>query len=258
MKINENTLINIVQTKDYITHHTNFINNVKPKDIRNFLTYEKKINFFNATNTFRKLILSSNVINDIDNNYFCSKDIRYKVLKTLPNRTDSIMIDENTLLRYIKTDDEIICCFDYVGNNKKDNLFNFFFFIDLENETIKIDNYEYLTKDYISYEKFVDEFFSRFMLVVTYLELTPITTIILDSGKKVGTKKAGKYFNETNKRFILVTSDWNVEKIDLRDIHVRGHWRLQPCGIGRTQYKYVYIKPYEKGITRRLSQKELV
>jgi hypothetical protein len=90
------------------------------------------------------------------------------------------------------------------------------------------------------------------------LELTPITYNFIDGKKTYNPNKSEKITNETNKRFIMVNTNWNVETISLCDIRVRGHWRLQPYGSGRSQYKYIYIQPFEKGITRRLPQKELV
>jgi len=258
MKLNEKTLINIVETNDYILHHTNFINNIKSKDVRNFLTYEKKINLFKTTPTFRKLILSSNVLDDINNNYFCGSDIRYKVLKTLPNRKDSILINPNTLFRYIKTNDEIVCCFDYNTKEGSDKLFNFFFFIDLDKEQIVIDDTETLSGNKVSYDTFVEEFFSRFMSVVTYLELIPIDTIILEGNSKYGTKKNNKYVNETKKNFILVRSDWNIGKINLMDISVRGHFKLVPVGVGRSKYEYRWWNPYKLKVKVKRPQKELV
>ena len=267
MKITEHSIINVVESKKYIDHHSKFNSDMfkilgcapsdalSEKDKAIISYYGKKYTFFNEQG-FRRLILSNNVNKDIFNNYIVPKEIRYNVLRTLPNRKDSIQVDEKLLFRYTKTNDEILVCFDYYKPND-DLLYNYFFRIDLINETFVKDEMGF-NKTTISHEEFIESYFSLFMLVVTYLELTNIETIILDGNKKVGTKKTGKYLNTTNKRFIIVRSDWNVEKLDLRDIHVRGHWRLQPCGVGRSQYKYVYIKPYDKGITRKLAQKELV
>lgn len=257
MKITSNSLIEIVKSDGYINHHISEISKAKLTDsILKRDVYEKKILFFKDAK-FRNLILSSNVLSDIENNYVVPKDIRYNVLRSLPNKKDCILVDEKTVMRYHKTENEIQCCFDISAN---DLLYNHMFSIDLINERtvmhVKEKASDPLTKDMS--DNFMEKIYGRFMLIVTYLELTDIETIVLEGGKKYGTRKSGKFINKTNKNYILVTSDWNIEKIDLRDIHVRGHYRLQPYGVGRSQYRYVYIKPYEKGITRRLAQKELV
>jgi hypothetical protein len=257
MKLNENTLINVVETNDYKEHHINYINKVKVLDLKRLVIYEKKISFLKEIG-FRRMILSKKVEDEITNDYKIPKDINFKVLRILPNRKDSILINEDFLIRYLKTDDEIIGCVDYKRGQK---LFQFFFFIDLIEEKVCIDNsieLSVLEKSKM-YSSFLDFVYGKFMVMVTYLELTNITTEILEGNRSVGTKKDNKYKNETNKKFIIVKGNWNVKKIIIGTIHVRGFWRLQPCGIGRSQYKYKFIESYDKkGITRRLSQKELV
>lgn len=249
MKINNDSIINMVETKDFINHHVNFLEKAKIHDLKNLVSYEERISFFKE-NRFRRLVLSEKTEKNLCN-YMVPKTIRYDVLRSLPNRIDSIMLDKNNLLRYIKTDNSICCTFDYIVDG---NLHNYYFRFDLVNENVIVTGVDYK----IEYQRFLEVFFNKFMVVVTYLELTPVTLEILEGGRSFGIKKEGKIKNDTNKRFILVNTNWNVEKIDLRDIHVRGHWRLQPYGTGRSKYKYIFIKPYEKGLIHRLPQKELV
>lgn len=261
MKLNKFSIINVVESTGYVKHHVDYMNLVKSQDIKNLTTYEEKISFFKETK-WRRLILSDKTKNNLSN-YMVPKNIRYDVLRSLPNRTDSIMIDKLTLLRYIKTDECILGMFD-TDDVTTNNLYNYYFRFDLVNEKLTISVGDHRKMDASdhdldeSFKLFIEKFFSKFMVVVTYLELTPITLDVIDGGRSFGTKRDNKIKNETNKRFILVNTNWNVEKLDLRDVHVRGHWRLQPCGVGRSQFKYIFIKPYEKGITRRLPQKELV
>lgn len=261
MKLNKFSIINVVESDDYIKHHVEYINVVKYKDLQQLTVYEEKISFFKE-NKWRRLILSEKTKSNLLN-YMVPKNIRYDVLRSLPNRMDSIMIDKLTLLRYIKTDTHIVGMFD-TDDVKTNDLFNYYFRFDLVEEriTLSAGDYRQMETNNIdadkSFKEFIEKFFNRFMVIVTYLELTPITMEIIEGGRSFGTKRDNKIKNETNKRFILVNTNWNVEKIDLRDIHVRGHWRLQPYGVRHSQFKYIFIKPYEKGITRRLPQKELV
>jgi len=256
MKLNKNSLINVVESPEYIKHHSDYVTSrYEKKDgeiIKSSVNWilGNKLHFFQFTDR-RRLVFSGKTKENVFGNYFVPKNIRYDVLKTLPNRHDSILIDEKTLLRYTKVDGLIICCIDRV--KEFDRLYNYMFFVDLQNDRLFRDDMNKVSDD-----EFIEEYFSMFMLVVTYLELTPVTLEVLESNRSTNqSKKEGKIKNE-GKKVIIVKTNWNVEKLDLRDIHVRGHWRLQPCGVGRSQYKYVFVKPYEKGITRRLPQKELV
>ena len=262
MKLNHLSFINVVETKDYINHHVDYINTAKLKDDPRKLTmYEERIRFFEE-NRWRRLILSSKTKKNLSN-YTVPKEIRYNVLRSLPNRTDSILIDDVTLLRYIKTDTVILGMFDTKGSEEGAPIHNYYFRFDLveERATLSVGATQDTSDEAVinkSMEFFLEKFFGLFMVVVTYLELNPTILHIVDGGRSFGTKRDFKVKNETNKRFIIVNSNWNEEKINLRDIHVRGHWRLQPYGAGRTQYKYIFIQPFEKGIIHRLAQKELV
>lgn len=249
MRINDYSIINVVESKDFVSHHVNFLNKVKIQDLENIETYEERIMFMKETR-FRRLVLSEKTEKNLSN-YMVPKNIRFDVLRSLPNRIDSVMINKDYLLRYIKTDNSILGMFDYVIDG---NLHNYYFRFDLVDEKLLVTGNDKQS----GYNQFKEVFFNKFMVVVTYLELTPVTLEILEGGRSFGIKKEGKIKNDTNKRFILVNTNWNVEKIDLRDIHVRGHWRLQPYGTGRSKYKYIFIKPYEKGLIHRLPQKELV
>jgi hypothetical protein len=105
----------------------------------------------------------------------------------------------------------------------------------------------------------VTEFYSLFMRTVTYLELTPVTLNIINGGDKRGDIFRDNFIkNETKLSVIQVNSNWNVKTVRLGGFDVRGHYRLMLVGKGRTRYDYVFIRPYKKGILRRLPQKMTV
>lgn len=270
MKLNDDSIINVVDSKDFKQFYLNW----NRKGSEKFLTnYEKVIEefgseyifdifthkeFFYSQSASRRMIFSKKSLSNLSN-YKVPKDIRVEVLKTLPNRKDVIQLDGNTIMRYIKTDDVVYVSFNTLGTPKNaTGLFVIFFSVNLKTGEILFDNYDYKTEKMLGYNDIKEMYYNKFMVVVTYLELTPITYNFIDGKKTYNSNKSEKITNETNKRFIMVNTNWNVETISLYDIQVRGHWRLQPHGVGRSQYKYIYIQPFEKGITRRLSQKELV
>jgi len=254
MKINHNSLINLVNEKTYLDHHLNYIDKkIEEQGEEIHKTYQFLMNCKRQSilmKNRRRLIFSKKTTDNVFSNYLVPKTIRYDVLRTLPSRSDAIQIDQDILLHYDKLEQVIICNFHI---RKEDRVYNYFFLIDIVNDKVFRDN-----RNTLSDEHFIEHYFSTFMLAVTYLELTPVTLEVLERNRSTSnTKKEGKIKNDSD-RVIIVQTNWNVQKIDLRDIHVRGHWRLQPYGIGRTQYKYIFIQPFEKGITRRLPQKELV
>jgi len=268
MKLNDKSLINVIESKDFkdyylqwnkkstenfFTHYDLFIK--KYGDDKMFEIFPNK-EFFYSQSVSRRLIFSKKSLDNLSN-YKVPKDIRIEVLKTLPNRMDVIQLDENVAMRYVKTDKMVYVSFNSLERTNQ-GLFVVFFSINLETGYVASDNYDFQTDKMLEFDDIKERYYNKFMLVVTYLELTPVTYNFIDGKQSYGTKKEGKIKNETNKRFILVNTNWNVETISLCDVHVRGHWRLQPCGVGRSQYKYIFIDSYDKGITRRLPQKELV
>jgi hypothetical protein len=268
MKIKNDSPINIVESKDFKDYYImwnkkNMKESFTKRDVfiqrygddKIFEIFQCK-EFFYTQSVTRRLIFSKKSLDNL-NNYKVPKDIRIEVLKTLPNRMDIIQLDDSVVMRYVKTDKMVYVSFNTL-NKLNDNFYVVFFCINLETGLVVSDNYDYQTNKMLEYEDIKEKYYNRFMVVVTYLELTPIDLVVLDGGKSIGTKKENKIKNDTDKRFIMVNTNWNVETISLFDVHVRGHWRLQPYGVGRSQYKYIYIQPFDKGITRRLPQKELV
>ena len=48
----------------------------------------------------------------------------------------------------------------------------------------------------------------------------------------------------TESTFIIVGKDFHGKKFTVDDAAVSGHWRWQPCGVGHTQVKLIYIEPH--------------
>jgi len=262
MKIKEESLLTIVNEKNYISHHVGHIMKSMTIDKVNENVYVSKMKLFEPNVNWRRLVFSEKSKKNLEN-YTIPKDIRVEVLRSLPNRNDIILIDEYNCIKYIKTNNELIVSFHYTNKTHLNDygapvLYMFYFQINLITGKISSDQMDFESNKMVDYEMLIEKFYSRFLVVITYLELTEVTLNVIEGGKSFGTWKSGKIKNETKNRIIMVNTNWNVETISLNSFSVRGHWRLQPCGVGRSQFKYVYIKPYEKGLIRRLPQKELV
>ncbi len=240
MRIKEDSLINQIQRKEYVKFHVDF----QTKAI------------LSETN-YRKLVFSKKSIDNLVN-YVVPKDIRVDVLKILPNRKDIILLDERNCIQYIKTDEHLCVMFHYTVPNDNDFTHMGYFEVNLVTGKLSCDDRVSHTKEQMDKEKLMELYYSKFLVVVTYLELTEVTLNVLQGGGSFGTNKQGKIKNDTRNKYILVNTNWNTTTIRLDEFSVRGHFRLQPCGVGRKNYKYVYIEPYTKGGIKRLAQKKTV
>lgn len=93
--------------------------------------------------------------------------------------------------------------------------------------------------------------------LLCFMFLTENDEIELKPGQKTGTKKEGKVINSLHQNVIIVNSRWNTTVISKGEFGVRGHFRLQPYGPGRSEYAPIFIDPFVKtGITRKAKSKE--
>jgi hypothetical protein len=270
MKITEKSICSIIVSKDFRDFHIDFSNKVLNSSYEmndnQRRTLNEKINFYHQSG-FRMLVFSNKSKENLEN-YLIPKEIRLEVLRGLPNRKDVIQIDDNNCIKYVKTDDTLsfITCYrktDKFGKvpTMDDMIHTHFFNVDLKTGYMGFDESNTYTNEEIKDVKtFIDKYYSRFLVVVTYLELTDVTLNIVEGSLSKNKNKKSNLTISNSSRFnvIHVNTNWNTMIINVNTFGVRGHWRLQLVGIGRSQYKYVWVKPYEKGITRRLPQKELV
>lgn len=65
---------------------------------------------------------------------------------------------------------------------------------------------------------------------------------------KYGERKDENIYNDSGlDNVYLVTSNWNKIVVVEGGFKVRGHLRVQPVGTGRSYYKLVWVREYEKG-----------
>lgn len=83
-------------------------------------------------------------------------------------------------------------------------------------------------------------------------------TIVVEPGRKYGTLKQGKLINTfKNIPITIVNSNWNVTSIRTEGFGVRGHFRLQRCGVDNQDVKMIFIEPFTKnGYVRRAKNEE--
>lgn len=262
MKLDQFSLVFEVEFKEFKQHHISHLMRelMKTNDQKMINGVNKKIRFLNEWG-FRRLVLSEKSKYNLEN-YMIPKDIRVDVLRSLPNRKDIIQIDDLTCIQYMKTDTEL---FVFVHERKERVTklnpvaldYMFYFTVDLLTGKIGMDNFDNKTKSTSTENMLVEEFYSKFLVVVTYLELTDVTYNVILGGQTKGDFMKDNHIKNSSKQSVIqVNTNWNVETVRLGSFDVRGHWRLQGCGHTRTEYRFIWVKPYKKGLIRRLPQKE--
>lgn len=274
MKLNKQSLIFDVFTEKFRQHHLNASNEQYlnlSKTCSNYPQHKclidiKSFLYKNDFNERRNLILTKKSFDNLKS-YKVPKEIRFDVLATLPNRCDAIQLTEKLCMFYYKHDNEICVRFHSLHEDKHSALYminSFCFGINLELKSFFYDMADYdlygNVSDIFTDGDFIEKYYSLFMICVTYLELTNVTFDICYSNSKRGhIMKGNDLKNELPFNVIQVNTNWNITKLHIGDtFQVKGHWRLQPCGTGRTNFKYVFINTYEKtGIIKKTAGKYL-
>ena len=88
--------------------------------------------------------------------------------------------------------------------------------------------------------------------ILIFMLFTEKEIIMLDAGRKSGTRAEGKVVNDSKDKIIIVDSAWNKILVRGEGFDVSGHLRLQSCGPGRMNLELVWVNPYKKsGYTRK-------
>jgi hypothetical protein len=90
---------------------------------------------------------------------------------------------------------------------------------------------------------FIDTFIYR---LLCFIFLTENDEVILEAGRKVGTRKSGKIVNTLPFPITIVDSRWNTTVIRTEGFPVSGHFRLQRCGPAMADTKLIFIDPFQK------------
>lgn len=92
-----------------------------------------------------------------------------------------------------------------------------------------------------------------FLGVLSYKKYGETQTILIAAGFKRQVPEEGDEILVNKAPFPIshLDSSWFRTIIRTEGFKVRGHFRLQPCGVGRKERELIYIQPYEKhGYTR--------
>lgn len=263
MKLNQNSLI-------FLVNKDNF-GDSSEKETREMYNTEKVVLYkgthelMNDNKGYRMLVLSQKV-KYLINSFIVPDEIKFDVLRSLPDRKDIIMIDDRYVIKYKKTNEFVDVLFFYIDEKKEYLRYKYLQFDLINKETYpKMDEKQILfysdndIREGGDCSENIILMWKKFLSVITFLELTPITLVVVNGGEKKGNiMKDNIIKNESKSTVIQVNSNWNIQTVRIGGFDVRGHYRLMLVGKGRTRYEYVFIRPYKKGILRRLPQKMVV
>lgn len=81
--------------------------------------------------------------------------------------------------------------------------------------------------------------------VLIFLELTDPEILLVTPGKKHSRSPIG-YTNTAQRPVFVVDSTWNKFIVRTEGFGVRGHFRVQPCGVRNEDLKLIWISAFEK------------
>lgn len=102
------------------------------------------------------------------------------------------------------------------------------------------------------YDTLEDYFFFNsiyLMKVMLFIELSKDKVsykTILPKSKTGHILKGDLFKNESKLSITQVDSLWNIESVNIGEYKVRGHFRLQRCGVGLSEVKLIYINEFKK------------
>jgi len=105
----------------------------------------------------------------------------------------------------------------------------------------------HIEKDEYYFPDIEEDEFNRLMKIMIFIELGDVEVVEIAKGQNNGKpKKEGKITNTSEYNVYVVDSSWNQLIIRTDGFAVMGHFRLQPCGVGFSDRKLIWINAFEK------------
>jgi hypothetical protein len=102
----------------------------------------------------------------------------------------------------------------------------------------------------------IEYFEHKVFALLCFIFLSEVEVREVQPNSRYGTQKSGKILNNTDMKFILINSDWNVTYIRSEGFDVSGHLALRHVGVGRGDTRVVFIAPYRKNGYKREAERE--
>jgi hypothetical protein len=98
----------------------------------------------------------------------------------------------------------------------------------------------------ISVEGINHEILSDFLRLLIFLRFGDVTINLVKSNSVTKLPSGDSMNNTSSKDITIVKANWNTISIRTEGFSVKAHFRLQPCGEGRTDRKLVFIDQFNK------------
>lgn len=172
-----------------------------------------------------------------------------KWLRQLPDQRTMYITGKKEFFRFNKEGNRIIVLQYYKHGEGPAEMVQYEgFALDLEHEEVKM----LPTQDQATAH--------RFIKLLLWMELSEVQEVKLSPGNKIKYGKGGddKLLNDTTlKNVYLVNAHWNKIIVVNGQFTVRGHFRVQPCGPGRKDYRLIWIEEFTKGSYVRRAGREI-
>jgi len=166
-----------------------------------------------------------------------------EILWKAKHRSGTFLLPNKTAFHYFFNGDTIsvmnLTSYDLINGETGLNYINF--------SMLKVGEYLEQEKEMNDKIKIVR---SQFIKLLVFLEFSDVETVFVKKGKsqKRGLKNLK---NKLEHDITIVNHAWN-KVYNIPSTTVRGHWRLQPYGVGRKETKLIFIKShlrsgYKKG-----------
>jgi len=165
----------------------------------------------------------------------------WTIFDKLPEQKMTFIYSNNTLIRFCVFKGHL--CFCWVVTSPSEDkpeefILNFHLFHYNQEEMRFSSNWD---------DPVVTNMEERIYKLLCFFYFSDNEMIIVEPGRKYGTKKTGKIINTFKDIPItVVNSNWNITSIRTEGFGVRGHFRLQPCGVGMKEVKMIFIEPFIK------------
>lgn len=173
-----------------------------------------------------------------------------KFLSKVKDQKITFLLGANKLIRYVKKNGMIFGM--QIDTRDIENVGKYMDYHTFKINTITGD-IDYANKPV---EPLTEPNFKLFVQLLVFTELSKLEVKVLEPNQKTGTRKEGKYINDSNKQVIVVNSVWNKMVVRTTGFQVSGHWRLQRFGKDFSEAEYIFIEPFMKNGYIRMPKKE--
>jgi hypothetical protein len=168
----------------------------------------------------------------------------YKLLNTIKPQRSTYLLGETRFVRFEITDGNIFIF--YVQTTKplhEGNVEIYYRMFRIDTFLGTINMQDDVSPDVRQEMMNVAEELIRLLI---FINLSDVEFIHLPPSRKVGTRKSGSFKNDTKLNITVVDSSWNKFIIRTEEFNVKGHLRLQACGVNFSERKLTWINPYKK------------